>query len=203
MVYKRKVQKKSLHMTYNPAIPQPNDILSQSQAQIQTNFAQADTIFDVNHITFDNASVASRGKHRRVDLIRVAAPGSIAAEAVVYQKLASGSSNLFMQRDGVAAEIQLTGPTPVAGANGEGFMAGATTPILYKWGQFTTGSNPQAMGYVADFGLTAFPTNTLMVQLTPINSGGVGNYRVSTVNAGSFTVVAPVGSSFFFYAIGN
>ena len=190
-------------MTFNPAIPQPNDILSQSQAQIQTNFSQADLIFDINHVTFDNASVASRGKHRKVDLITVAAPGSIAGEAVVYQKIASGSSNIFMQRDGVLTEIQLTGPTPVAAANGEGFMAGATSPILYKWGQFTTASNPQVMGYVADFGLTAFPSNTLMVQLTPINAGGIGNFRVSTTAAASFTIAAPAGSSFFFYAIGT
>lgn len=198
-------------MTFNPAIPQPNDILSQSQAQIQTNFSQADTIFDVNHITFDNATVAERGKHRRVDFKRVATPGSVLTEAVVYQKLAAGSSNLFMQRDGAGAEIQLTGPTPSIAIHGEGFMAGVTVPILYKWGQFTTVSNPQVVTYagggpgvplLAPF-LTAFPTTTEMVQLTPINSTGVGNYRVSATSAASFTVNAPIGSSFYFYAIGH
>lgn len=188
-------------MTFNPAIPGPNDIISQSQAQLQTNFSQADLIFDINHVTFDNASVASRGKHRKVDLITVAAPGSIAGEAVIYQKIASGSSNLFMQRDANVTEIQLTGPTPIVAATGQGFMAGATSPILYKWGQFTTNANPYVYTYTGN-GLTAFPTSTLMVQLTPINAGGIGNFRVSTVSATTFTVVAPSGSSFFFYAIG-
>lgn len=191
-------------MTFNSAIPGANDPISQSQAQIQTNFSQSDLIFDINHVTFDNASVASRGKHRKVDYIRVAAPGSIAAEAVVYQKLAGGSSNLFMQRDGVATELQLTGPTPVTGSNGEGFMAGASAPILYKWGQFTTGANPQVVTFTALApALSAFPTNCFVVLLTPINSGGIASFRVSTQNATSFTVNTPAGSSFSFLAIGH
>lgn len=191
-------------MTYNPAIPGPNDIISQSQAQLQTNFSQADLIFDINHVTFDNVAAASRGKHRKVDLIQVAAPGSIAAEVAVYQRAVAGISNLFMQRDGSVTEIQLTGATPITASNGEGFMAGASAPILYKWGQFTTNANPYVVTYTALVpALSAFPSGTLMVQLTPINAGGIGSFRVSTTSATGFTVAAPSGSSFYFYAIGN
>ena len=154
-------------MTFNAAIPQPNDILSQSQAQIQTNFSQADLIFDINHVTFDNASVASRGKHRKVDYIRVGAPGSIAAEAVVYQKLAAGSSNLFMQRDGVATEVQLTGPNPINASNGETFLPGG---ILMKWGT-ATANGSASFTFIGDFALTDFPNNCFQVIATARNSG--------------------------------
>lgn len=197
-------------MTYNPAIPQPNDILSQSQSQIQTNFAQADTIFDLNHVTFDNASVASRGKHRRVDLIRVAAPGSIATEAVVYQKLAGASSNLFMQRDGVATEIQLTGPNPLIAATGESFLPGG---LLIKWG-ITSGTGDDSKTF-AGLGLTAFPTACFGVQTQIVNAGGgptTVNQFVSMrgVSATGFTFTATRRVdklsdtvSFYFFAIGN
>lgn len=97
-------------MTYNPAIPNANDPISQSQSQIKTNFGQADIIFDVNHVTFDNVTATDRGKHRKVEFIRqVADPGSAATQLDLYQKLSGTSSELFFQRDNVASVTQLTG----------------------------------------------------------------------------------------------
>lgn len=183
-------------MTYNPSIPQPNDILSQSQAQIQTNFAQADTIFDVNHITFDNASVASRGKHRRVDLIRVAAPGSIATEAVVYQKLASGSSNLFMQRDGVGTEIQLTGPNPVIAATGTTFLPGG---MIMNFGSVVGA----LAGNTATFA-TPFPTNVFAITLGIGDSTVTRTATVSSITLNDCLIKCSTGPNTVYYiAIGN
>lgn len=192
-------------MTYNPAIPGASDIISQSQAQIQTNFSQADTIFTINHGAFDAATVADRGKHRKVDFFKIAAPGAIANEAVLYAKAGPTSTEIFMQRDAVGTEIQLTSGNPIIASNGESFLPGLLgAPLRFKWGQFTTTGATTVVTYTALApALTAFPTNTLMVQLTPINAGGVGNYRVSTANSTSFTVVAPTVSSFYFLAIGQ
>lgn len=190
-------------MTYNPAIPGPSDFISSSQSQIQTNFSQADTAFGVNHTLFSVAT--NQGKHTRVDLLQVAAPGSALNQAVLYQKAGPTSSEIFMQRDNVATEIQLTSGIPIVASNGESFLAGLSgSPLRIKWGQFTTNANPYTVTYTTlTPAITAFPTNTLMVQLTPINSSGVGNYRVGTANATTFQVSAPVGSSFYFYAIGT
>ncbi len=190
-------------MTFNPAIPQPNDILSQSQAQIQTNFSQADTIFDVNHVTFDNSTVAERGKHRRVDFKRVAAPGSVATEAVVYQKLSNGNSQLFLQRDGVATQIQLTASVPIQASNGQTFLPGLDGfPTVIKWAQLTVTASPETFTY-ASLGLTDYVGFTRSVQLTPFNSTATAAHRVSTFDQFGFTIVATNGSAFLVLAIGN
>lgn len=190
-------------MTYNPAIPQATDLISQSQAQIQTNFSQVDLIFDVDHVTFDNVSVASRGKHRKVDFIRIAAPGSLATEAVVYQKAASGNSELFMQRDNVGTEIQLTSGTPVVASNGSTFLPGLSTAVLgQRWGQFTFSGTSTTINYT-----TAFSASTFGVVITPINAAAAGtSYRVGTSSATGFTITtgsAVVNGSYFYIAIGN
>lgn len=182
-------------MTFNPSIPQPNDILSQSQAQIQTNFSQANTIFDINHVTFDNASVASRGKHRKVDFLRVAAPGSTAAEAVVYQKLASGSSNLFMQRDGVATEIQLTGASPVALATGSTFLPGG---IIINWGSVVGA----VAGNTATFA-TPFPTNVFSITLGIMDSTVTRTATFTNVTLADCLIKCSAVNTVFYMAIGN
>lgn len=183
-------------MTFNPAIPGPNDILSQSQAQIQTNFSQANTIFDVNHVTFDNATVAERGKHRKVDFKRIAAPGSVANEAVIYQKASGGSSNLFMQRDGVGTEIQLTGPNPVIAGNGTTFLPGG---MILNYGTVVGA----VAGNTATFA-TPFPNNVFSITL---GIGDTSTNRMATVSAVTLTnclIKCSAGPNTIYYmAIGN
>lgn len=136
-------------MTYNPNIPQASDIISQSQAQLLTNFQQADLIFDVDHVTFDNATVADRGKHRKADFIRLGAdPGSAATQLVVYEKLSGTSSELFFQRDNVATVTQLTGGGITAAA----------------WVHFENG-NP--------------PINVRSFNVTSVVFNSTGNYTVN------------------------
>jgi len=182
-------------MTFNAAIPGPNDILSQSQAQIQTNFSQADLIFDINHVTFDNASVASRGKHRKVDYLRVAAPGSIAAEAVVYQKLAGGSSNLFMQRDGVATEVQLTGANPVIAGTGSTFLPGG---IIMNWGSVVGA----VAGNTATFA-TAFPNNVFSITLGIFDTTVTRTATFSAITLTNVLIKCSAVNTVFYMAIGN
>lgn len=183
-------------MTYNPAIPGPNDLIAQSQAQIQTNFSQADTIFDINHVTFDDATVASRGKHRKVDYIRVAAPGSLAAEAVTYQKLSGGSSNLFMQRDAVATEVQLTGRNPSGTTNGETFLPGG---FLLKWGSAVIGASPTAIAFPV-----AFPNNCFSVSVCINNNSPAFSATVNNVTKNGFDLYTTKTTVTHFYiAIGN
>lgn len=197
-------------MTFNAAIPGPNDIISQSQAQVQTNFSQIDTVFDINHVTFDNASVADRGKHRRVNFIRVGAPGSSANEAVIYQKLAGGSSNLFMQRDGIATEIQLTGPTPSAGLAGQSTLPGG---IILKWGRRLNVASG-TVTFATD--TSAFPTACFNVWVS-LYDGAADNISNSFVYVDPFAINAAgfgfhcvrrislqsQNSSFTYLAIGN
>lgn len=186
-------------MSYNPAIPGPNDILAQSQAQIQTNFSQADSIFDINHITFDDATVAERGKHRKVDLKRIPAPGSVATEAVLYQKLSNGSSQIFMQRDGNATEIQLTGANPTAAATGCTFLPGG---LKMNWGKVTV---PVANGSVTATFNQAFTGDPFSVVATAINSSGTVNAiaTVSGVLSNECTIRSNQNNDVYYIAIGR
>lgn len=97
-------------MTYNPTIPQANDLISQSQGQIQTNFSQADTIFDANHYTFDNATVANRGKHRYSSYVEQGSdPATAAGDVAIYSKDSGTRPVLFFREESNGAVNRLTG----------------------------------------------------------------------------------------------
>jgi hypothetical protein len=103
-------------MTFNPNIPQPNDLISASQAQIQTNFAQADTAFGIDHTPF--STLANQGQHKQVTLIApIANPNQAGNISSVYTKTSGTGVELFYQHgtanNGVS---QLTGGGVTAAA---------------------------------------------------------------------------------------
>ena len=53
-------------MSFNPAIPDASDLLSQSQLDLKTNFTQLNTIFAYDHVAFNDATVIDRGFHKKV-----------------------------------------------------------------------------------------------------------------------------------------
>lgn len=74
-------------MTFNPNIPQSGDRPSQTQGQILTNFQQLNTVFDVNHVPFNDPTVANRGKHKVVTVQRQgAAPAITGSDAAFYTR---------------------------------------------------------------------------------------------------------------------
>jgi hypothetical protein len=161
-------------MTYNPAIPQANDIIAQSQSQIQTNFSQADLIFDVNHVTFDDATAADRGKHRQIDFTRlVADPGSDATQLALYEKLSGTSSELFFQRDNVATVTQLTGGgiTAAAWCQFNGNTAGTNPPT--QGFNVTSVQRVSAGSYVLNYTRNFTTTTYAIVVFPSFNSTGV------------------------------
>jgi hypothetical protein len=80
-------------MSYNPSIPQPGDIPSQSQSQFLTNFTQLNTQFGTEHFAFNAAS--SNGKHKYVTLIQnptIAAP--LGTELLLRQVSAASTNDV-------------------------------------------------------------------------------------------------------------
>lgn len=78
-------------MTYSPTIPQALDLLSQSQPAIQANFQQANAIFGINHVNYDNslpagAIATDRGKHVQIvmKIPNVTPPITTADEGSLY-----------------------------------------------------------------------------------------------------------------------
>lgn len=62
-------------MPFNPNIPQPSDLLSDSQGDLLGNMSQLDTSFGVDHFAFSNLT-SNNGFHQKVTL-----PGNLAAPA--------------------------------------------------------------------------------------------------------------------------
>lgn len=196
-------------MTFNPNIPGANDLISQSQSEIQTNFAQSNTIFDIDHVTFDDATSADRGKHRKSTYIEVADPTTVANEMAMYAKAVSGATRLFLRQENNGTIFQFSGPDPTAAATGQTFLPGG---IILKWG--TTSANGTTAITFAGLGLSNFPNNCWQVMVNPVTTTGptVANdyvYAYSPTTTG-FTAngvrritLQASAVNFVFLAIGN
>lgn len=71
-------------MVYNRNIPQPNERPSQTQPKLLENFGQLATVFDANHATYDDPTIADRGKHKFVTLQRQTAPPAVTGTDAVF-----------------------------------------------------------------------------------------------------------------------
>ena len=129
-------------MTYNPAIPQSTDIPSQSQSQILTNFSQANTIFGIDHVAFNDATAANRGKHDQSTYIEQGAdPATLANEIAIYAKDVSGASRLFQRLESSGTVLPFTPvivTSVVLAQNQYSFSFGS---IIIKWGTASAGDN--------------------------------------------------------------
>lgn len=92
-------------MTYDPTVPGAAQRISDTQAPIQTNFSESNTIFNEDHYTFNDPSGAPpppglRGFHRKVTLVEQAvAPSAFADIGTVYTADNGGRTDLFYRYD--------------------------------------------------------------------------------------------------------
>lgn len=189
-------------MTYNSLIPQPTDLISNSQQQILNNFGALATTFAVNHAGY-NATNA--GKHNFVDLLKQAADPvtindeiAIFCKEVVYGAPLTNRREWFLRRalNDAAPTYQLSTQDPVASANGQSWLPGG---LQIKWGGATK-SDGQTVTFVEKF-----PTQCFVVTLTITDPGATTKIlNVRSRTATDFIVNVSVGSVAFFYiAIGN
>ena len=99
-------------MTFNPAIPQASDLISQSQPQILTNFSQLNTAFAVDHTAF--SVVSNQGQHKQVTIQAPLGsdPNQVSPIATVYTKTSpsTSTSDLYYQNGSLSSNVvQVTG----------------------------------------------------------------------------------------------
>lgn len=190
---------------YKQNIPQPADVIANSQVDLLNNFTYLDTFLDVEHIqnvagVRSNASVGS-GRHRTMSMPN--APGAVdpAVPAGTTGILYNLNSNLLFRNGG--AITQITGysvnTTP---ALGHIPLLGA---MLLNWGLITVPAGVTTYTVDQTFSSAA---NFFGVVLTPVG-GSVSNtasqYKALPINANQFTV-SSIGygtSNFFYIAIGK
>lgn len=148
-------------MTYNPGIPNANDLISDSQAQILTNFGQLNTIFGIDHVTL-NPSVATSGMHQFVTVSTTSAdPVLTFPQSRLYTKSFGTAAN--RGQEFYFAEKRETNPTLVT-----------LVPTIKVCCQFLTTGVIGAQ--------TLITTNTLTQNVTSVTAALVLGVATFTVN---------------------
>ena len=92
---------------YTTGIPAASDRPSGSQAQILNNFNTLETIYNVNHYPWTDAST-NQGKHKQVTLPAQASdPATIANELALFTKLVGSDLRLFVREANNGASLPL------------------------------------------------------------------------------------------------
>ena len=174
--------------TYNPAIPQPSNLISNSQAQILGNFAQLNAQFGVDHNPFYTGSTNGNGHHVQVTFDNApSAPSPTGTVSVVYPQLVGSNQELFFSN--ASSEYSSTGKTQLTGpsllnANGYAFLPGG---ILMKWGRFNGAPGNNTFTFPTGASIPVFSA-IYQVFLQPASSGA-NNYfgYVNSSNTTSFS----------------
>lgn len=147
-------------MTFNPNIPQANDIISSSQPQILTNFSQLNTLFGIDHVEYNNATAANRGKHTKITYVQQGAdPATLVSELALYTKNVGGVPKLFIREQTNGTVYQLNGPVPSRATTGYSWLPGGTPngAILIQWGQhITLNATTQTITFPTNFSAAAY-----------------------------------------------
>lgn len=116
-------------MAYNPNIPQPTDIIANSQADLLANFTAINDLININHQTF---GAPNEGKHKFLQMPEQnMVPFTAVNEAALYAAVgaSSGQAELVFRRENNGTSIPFTECL----ADSTGWTRDASG-ILYKWG---------------------------------------------------------------------
>jgi len=161
-------------MAYNSQIPQPTDLLSQSQPQLLGNFQAIQTLIDVDHVDFNTPN---QGKHFRVSLpVQSPAPTFTTGDVGMYSFLnpVTSQNELYINKINqvtttqicATASILSTTSAPTNNSSGWTYLPSG---ILMKWGNATitstSGSPVQTVTFPTASNIPVF-NQVFSVQLT-------------------------------------
>ena len=95
-------------MAYKNNIPQPTDRTDVSQAEFLENFSQIQTVFDIDHETFQAAN--GQGKHKQVTLPvqAIGAPGATEMRLYANTSAFTGNPELFLRNGSSGTNVEAT-----------------------------------------------------------------------------------------------
>lgn len=185
-------------MTFNPAIPQPGDIISQSQKQLLTNNTALDNTFGVDHYKF--SATTNAGSHQQISFPLNPTPPAVPTDPASFlytnQAGPSGSqvSQLFFEN--AKGIQQLTGDVSAI-SNGYTTLPGG---IIFQWGIGIANTSGASISFPVPFTAACFS-----VVATVLNSGSTPRY-VSEVTAASlvgFTAISTNTLQIYWMALGK
>jgi hypothetical protein len=203
-------------MAYQNNIPGANDELSQSQTDIQGNFAAIETLITVDHVDFN---VVNSGMHQAIHFVSQAAPPTtLAAVTSIYcaPSIATpGSYSLFYQGQNVpgvgVGPFEFTGGVFGTNNTTNGYAI-LPSGLVIQWGTLTIAS-PAA--FVAFPFPTAFSKYCFSLTLTSIAAAQPSKTFICQIQDGSLTKFGAIiqaqatnaqpqggGGLAYFYAVG-
>ena len=193
-------------MAYNPNIPQPTDLLSQSQTDILANFQAIQTLIDVNHVDFASGN---QGKHFFIQFpVQSPVPTTGGGEVGLYCQTSTYTTNpelVFSHQNG-AGIVEFT--SSLQASAGWTYLPSG---ILLKWGQgtangsatinFPVAATIPVFNNVFSVQLTPYQNTVsdanIFVTLTSFNATSITAYGSTRVTTGATAVI------FQYLAIGN
>lgn len=185
-------------MPYNQNIPQPNDQISQSQADLLNNFQSLQTFLQVNHSDINSGN---QGKHKFVEFpVQAVAPVTVGAEIGLYTRtspLTAEAELVVLKQAGSTAPITSYEITS-AGYTVAGWSR-LPSGILLKWGTSSpAGAGAHAVVFPVGVTIPAF-TAVYNAQVTPSSNIDV---FVSALTGLQLTVTASGAGSFYYMVTG-
>lgn len=201
-------------MAYNPNIPQPTDLLSQSQSDILNNFQALGVWVDVDHVDF---GAPDEGKHSRVTFpVQAPAPAFLAGEIGLYSFLNTNTTKneLYLVNSSapqvttpITASLLSLSPTPGNNVDGWTYLPSG---ILIKWGSGTANGNtaflfPVSVNVPAFAGVLSMQVTTYTNNVADSNTfarlSGFTNLGFNVYGSARTTAVAAA-AEFQYLAIG-
>lgn len=189
-------------MSYNPSIPLADDLMSESQGQILTNFGQLNTIFDQDHVTYDDVTAVNRGKHNQSTYPDSSSdPNPALNELALYSKDVGGNSRLFLQQENSGTVIQLSGIDPLIAVAGFTFLPGG---VLLQWGKEVSPGTSGTVTLPVAFPTTVFSINFGVIRTSSTSDQNVYVDDAFAIGLSDFHYTSTSSNNDFFWsAIGN
>jgi hypothetical protein len=180
-------------MSFTPGIPTTGQSLDQTRDPIRNNFSNYNTVVSQDHVSPNSTG---QGKHNKSTYVAQGTPPvSLSGEIVAFSQVAgSGSTEVYIQRDGVATNYQLTGPS--SSLNGT-LIRGGTTSILgglmLKWAVVSVGVGTTVFTWASETG-SAFSLTPIFYGIVPSGFGGLSaSLSISSVTSTNFSVTCNTG----------
>lgn len=179
-------------MAYQANIPQPNNLLSQSQDDILNNFQAIQALIGINHVNFNDAD---QGKHKWITFPQQGAtppggsgfaPSELGMYNAVYALTAK--NELFINKTNQATVVQVPSTASTLSSNSapaQNSFGWTLLPsgIVLKWGNFSGFSGLNTVTLTTSAADGPALTQILSVLLTPYNpAGGDVNFAVRLAN---------------------
>lgn len=193
-------------MSYNPNIPQANDLISTSQGDLLANFGQIDdgvsTGIANDHVSLTDGTATNRGRHANIRFVEQAGDAATPVDQVgLYAKDTGGTPRLYIREENNGTVYQFNGVTPVVANPGTTWLPGG---LILNYGNVALAGSAQTAYNFA----TAFPTTLFSLTISvQANIGGSPDtdvfIRLSSLSG--FTLRNSTGQAWtvHYIAIGN